>query len=391
MKIAVKNIEANPYRGIKQYPIDKTKVESLKDSIRSTSFWDNILVRPHPTKKDKYQLAYGHHRLVAIKELNIKEIDVPIRKLDDAMMVKIMAEENFEWSHSPQVIIQTVDSVRTFLDRKIAKCKTLKEFRATNVSSSLLHNLFNNEGNFQQSKKYGVGQPNIIKFLSKKWKNKISSSLSILKDKNFDQTTASQFKDLYNAGQFQKTVIEQNIPKTEQKKLAKETAKIVDEKKIGGRDLPKIVEALIDDKLDPKIIDIMEDMTAVSEFRKAVNLANIPKAKQQKIAKKMIENEVEPTAILMNVLEQVRPKDKPEDPELVKVRKLIEDIGKDADRLNSKINTLDMYLNELSITDVRGLTTSVAGDSLENLYYSITAIIRRKEGKTQKQLMQVNI
>jgi len=45
MKIQVNKIKPNPYRRMESYPIDKEKVESLKTSIKETSFWDNILVR----------------------------------------------------------------------------------------------------------------------------------------------------------------------------------------------------------------------------------------------------------------------------------------------------------------------------------------------------------
>jgi len=370
MKIAVKNIEANPYRGIKQYPIDRAKVEALKISIKNTSFWDNILVRPHPTKKDKYQLAYGHHRWITIKELGIKEVDIPVREIDDAKMVKIMAEENLGWSQSPQVMIQTIDSVRKFLNAELAKCKTYDEFRKAKFSLTNLD--IRNGQEFSILKGKGVGKTTISKFLGGNWNvSKVAGALDVLDDAKFDKEAANLLPNIYQVSQFRTLIRVNQIPKSKQKEIAKKAAEILSEKKQGGRLMLQVIEALTDDKLDSKIIDIMENMTAVEEFRKAVNLANIPKAKQQKIAKKMIDNEVEPTAILINVLEQVKPKDKPEDPELVKVRKLIEDIGKDADRLNSKINTLDMYLNELSITDVRGLITSVAGDSLENLYYSI--------------------
>ena len=108
MKIKVKNIVANPYRKIEHYPIDKAKVDALKTSIKEKTWWDNVLLRPHPTEKGKYQLAYGHHRWFALQELGFKEIDVPVRDIGDATMLQIMAEENLNWSTSPAVTIQTV-------------------------------------------------------------------------------------------------------------------------------------------------------------------------------------------------------------------------------------------------------------------------------------------
>ena len=52
-------------------------VKTLKTSINETSFWSNILAGLHPKQKGKYQLAYGHHRCIALKELKIKVIDIP--------------------------------------------------------------------------------------------------------------------------------------------------------------------------------------------------------------------------------------------------------------------------------------------------------------------------
>ena len=102
MKIAVSKIRANPFRRIASYPIDKAKVEALKTSIRETEFWDNILLREKPGKPGLYELAYGHHRLQALKELGIAEIDVPVKDLDDATMLRIMAGASPAGNHAPE-------------------------------------------------------------------------------------------------------------------------------------------------------------------------------------------------------------------------------------------------------------------------------------------------
>ncbi len=72
----------------------------LKASIRTTGFWDNLLVRKAGTA---FEVAYGHHRLEALREL-VKEslideefeLELPVRNLDDATMIRIMASENVE-------------------------------------------------------------------------------------------------------------------------------------------------------------------------------------------------------------------------------------------------------------------------------------------------------
>ena len=145
-----------------QNPIDRAKVEALKTSIKDTGFWDNILVRK---KNGKYQIAYGHPRLLAIRELGIEKIEAPVRDLEDAAMLRIMAEENIEWSTSPAVINETVLAVKMFLDGELAKYETWEEFR----SNKSIRPIIKAEPEFRNIKSKGVGKTLI----------KISESYSI--------------------------------------------------------------------------------------------------------------------------------------------------------------------------------------------------------------------
>src|SRR6185369_12196950 len=94
-KIKLKQLKPNPYRDMDHYPIHRDKVEILKASIRTTGFWDNLLVRKMGAH---FEVAYGHHRLAALREL-VKEslideeyeLELPVRNLDDAAMIRIMA------------------------------------------------------------------------------------------------------------------------------------------------------------------------------------------------------------------------------------------------------------------------------------------------------------
>ena len=116
MKIKINQLEPNPYRDMNNYPINKDKVKTLVDSIQQTGFWDNILARK---KGSKYQIAYGHHRLAAIREVlePNDEVDIPVKELTDALMLKIMANENMDdWKATPQVIDETVRVTKKFLE-----------------------------------------------------------------------------------------------------------------------------------------------------------------------------------------------------------------------------------------------------------------------------------
>lgn len=118
MRVAVKNLKPNPFRSLDRYPIRQEKVEALKQSIKNTEFWDNLLARKNGSG---FELAYGHHRLEALKELGTETINIPVRKLDDATMLKIMANENMEeWGASAEVEQETVrTAVQAFAEGKI--------------------------------------------------------------------------------------------------------------------------------------------------------------------------------------------------------------------------------------------------------------------------------
>ncbi len=107
MKIKLKDLRFNPFHDINIHRIERKKIEELKNSIRTTGFWDNLIVRKseedvgRPFKLEVYEIAYGYHRLIALRELVQEqlidedyEIECPVRKLDDAAMVRIMAASN---------------------------------------------------------------------------------------------------------------------------------------------------------------------------------------------------------------------------------------------------------------------------------------------------------
>ncbi len=108
---ALKDIQPNPFRHIDRYPIRRDKVAVLRESLRATGFWGNVIAR---LANGKPEIAYGHHRLVALREeygLNHK-VDLVIRSLPDETMLQIMARENMEeWGTSAVVEHETVRAV----------------------------------------------------------------------------------------------------------------------------------------------------------------------------------------------------------------------------------------------------------------------------------------
>jgi hypothetical protein len=192
MKVQIKDLEPNPYRDIKNYPMDQIKIETLKNSIEQTGFWDNILARKI---NGHIQIAYGHHRLEALKLVKkpTDYIDIPIKDLDDATMIQIMANENMEqWETNQYVINESVKVAKDFLDGELKKCKTLLEVKKSYLINLLDTNM--QEDNYQSLKSKGVGQTTILKFLGSNWKQwQVQEALDNLKSEDIDRQATEVF------------------------------------------------------------------------------------------------------------------------------------------------------------------------------------------------------
>lgn len=72
---------------------DEPALALLTAAIESEGQKIPVLVRPHPNHSERYQLAYGHRRLLAARALNIK-IRAFIRPLTDAELILEQGAEN---------------------------------------------------------------------------------------------------------------------------------------------------------------------------------------------------------------------------------------------------------------------------------------------------------
>ncbi|CAN7600535.1 plasmid partitioning protein RepB [Neorhizobium sp. LjRoot104] len=73
--------------------IDAVQLNELVEQIREHGQQVPILVRPHPQTKGRYQVAYGHRRLAAIKRLGIR-VRAVVRELTDDQLVVSQGQEN---------------------------------------------------------------------------------------------------------------------------------------------------------------------------------------------------------------------------------------------------------------------------------------------------------
>lgn len=112
--VRIQDLRPNPFRRLDEYPIDRKKVEALKESIRSTGFWSNIVGRPRDD--GTVEIAFGHHRWIALKEEagDGEEVQIIVRDLSNEQMIRMMARENMEeWGSLAWV---ELESVRATID-----------------------------------------------------------------------------------------------------------------------------------------------------------------------------------------------------------------------------------------------------------------------------------
>lgn len=108
--VALRDIVANRYRNIDRYRISESKIDALIQSFDNSGFWDgSIQARPHPTKTDKFEIAFGHHRIEAAKRAKFQSVGLVVAQRSDADMLRMMADENREeFKGDHLVAIETV-------------------------------------------------------------------------------------------------------------------------------------------------------------------------------------------------------------------------------------------------------------------------------------------
>ncbi|WCA73075.1 plasmid partitioning protein RepB (plasmid) [Agrobacterium tumefaciens] len=73
--------------------LDEAKLATLAEQIRENGQQVPILVRPHPDTIGRFQVAYGHRRLAAVRRLQVK-VRAVVRDLTDDQLVVSQGQEN---------------------------------------------------------------------------------------------------------------------------------------------------------------------------------------------------------------------------------------------------------------------------------------------------------
>jgi hypothetical protein len=324
MKVNVKDLGPNPYRNLKKYPLDNKKINDLIISIKQNGFWGGLLVREHPAKPGKYQLAFGHHRWAALKKLGYEwAVETIVCKLsDDDMHHRMFAENHETWGMRPACVLENVESARNRLNSILAKYKTWDDFRSGENSRPIFE--ISSEPEFRSIKGKGAGRETILKYLGGLYnENQVRQALNMLKesetpDSEISLDAVKHLPTLSHAEHFRRAAKEHKIPKSKQQKIAKEVV----EEGVGRRGVADIV-------------------------------AKYSCAAPEK--------------------EKVAEKDKP----YLRIQNLVADMDVEARALFNKIKLLRSLIKEHQITELKGLKVSLLKASFQKL----SEEIQRLNGK----------
>ena len=223
IKVLLTEIQDNPYRNSESYTYDSNKIRALAESIGDTSFWENLLARK--TKEGVIQLAYGHHRLMALKQLvaegllDYEEIKLNIRpdtQLTNERMLKIFAQENKDdWGENPQNLCMTVLQLQAHLEGLVAASKDKDQFlkKVGDIGALKV-----DDRSFTRMKNHGVGASIIAQFLGDTWSRQtIQDALQVIENDEATFKLAQKLPSVTLANRFQKLVTKEISGKGENK------------------------------------------------------------------------------------------------------------------------------------------------------------------------------
>ena len=89
--IAISNLAAHPDN---PNVMSDVRFNKLVRNIERTGLYEPIVVRPHPQKKDKFQIINGHHRVKALEKLGKYEADCIVWNVDDEQTAVLLTTLN---------------------------------------------------------------------------------------------------------------------------------------------------------------------------------------------------------------------------------------------------------------------------------------------------------
>lgn len=92
--IPIERVEPNPDQPRRLF--DPEKLDDLAQSIREKGIIQPLVVRPHPTKPNAFEIVAGERRWRAAQRAQIHEVPVIIRQFDDIETLEIAIIENIQ-------------------------------------------------------------------------------------------------------------------------------------------------------------------------------------------------------------------------------------------------------------------------------------------------------
>lgn len=127
LRVSLEHIVPNPQQPRKQFS-DKS-LQELAQSIRAQGVLQPLVVRKHPSLENRYELVAGERRWRALKQLEVPQVPVILRKVGDDEMLEVALLENIqrenlsviEEAQSYQVLLQSHGYTQEELARRIGK------------------------------------------------------------------------------------------------------------------------------------------------------------------------------------------------------------------------------------------------------------------------------
>ena len=107
------SIDANPHRILGDYPYDEKKIDALRRSYDEVGMWPGGVVARKVG--NRYQIAFGHHRVEAARRANLKTVALTLQELNDEQMLGYMGRENMEdYNANFMVMLETWEAALKF-------------------------------------------------------------------------------------------------------------------------------------------------------------------------------------------------------------------------------------------------------------------------------------
>ena len=94
LRVSLEQIVPNPQQPRKQFP--EKSLQELAQSIKVQGVLQPLVVRKHPSLDNRYELVAGERRWRALKQLEVSQVPVILRKVGDDEMLEVALLENIQ-------------------------------------------------------------------------------------------------------------------------------------------------------------------------------------------------------------------------------------------------------------------------------------------------------